>query len=167
MTASVQYWRLPEEEADMVAYLQSLGPTMALPLRTVVAAADLIWKPVDEALRDADETFLIAPAAFVSAMKIYRDEEGFGPDVVSTPALFYSRGRIVDQQLYSTSLTARWSHLADDQKTTIDKPADFIRWGKKVMQWTRRVAPGWYKHKLHRITPKADAAREAGMEMVF
>lgn len=167
MTASVQYWRLPEEEADLVAYLQSLGPTMALPHRRVAAAADLIWKPVDEALRETDDTFLITPAAFVSEMKVHRNERGYAASAVATSALSYSRGLIVDQQLYSTSLGAEWSYLADDGKTTIDKPADFIRWAKKVMQWTRRVAPGWHRYKHHRITPKADAAREAGMEMVF
>jgi hypothetical protein len=35
------------------------------------------------------------------------------------------------------------------------------------MQWVRRVAPGWYKYKHHRITDKAEAARKAGMEMIF
>lgn len=48
-----------------------------------------------------------------------------------------------------------------------DKPADFVRWGKKVMQWVRKVAPGWHRYKHHRITAKAEAARERGMEMVF
>ena len=47
---------------------------------------------------------------------------------MSTPALFYSRGQLVeDKTLSSTSLSVEWD----------DKPAEFVRWGRKVM----RVGP--------------------------
>jgi hypothetical protein len=168
MTASVQYWRLPDEEADLVAYLQSLGPTTAIPVRRVARADELVWRPVADALREPDESFLITPAAFAPAMNVHRNDDGFAPDVVTTPALYYARGRLVaPSRLYSTSMSAEWSHLDVETQSTVDKPADFVRWGKKVMQWVRRAAPGWHRYKHHRITPRADAAREAGMEMVF
>lgn len=57
----------------------------------------------------------------------------------------------------STALSAQW----------VDHDAEFVRWGKKVMQWVRRTAPDWYRYKHHRITRKAEAARRAGLEMVF
>jgi hypothetical protein len=168
MTASVQYWRLPEEEADMLAYLQSVAPTVALPVRRVATVEALVWKPIEEALCEPDAAFLITPARFAPEMKVHHNEEGFAADVVATPALLYTRGRFVTQQrLSSTSLCADWDYLADDDKTVVDKPADFVRWGKKVMQWVRRVAPGWHRYKHHRITPKAEQARDTGMEMSF
>ncbi|HWO26786.1 MAG TPA: hypothetical protein VNO30_48990 [Kofleriaceae bacterium] len=152
----------------MVAYLQSVAPTVALPGRRVARVEDIVWKPIDEALREQDDAFLITPARFAPEMKVHRNEEGFAADVVVTPALLYTRGRLVTpQRLLSTSLSAGWDYLADDQKTVMDKPADFIRWGKRVMQWVRRVAPSWYRYKHHRITPKAEMARDTGMEMIF
>ncbi|MEO6771716.1 MAG: hypothetical protein ABI467_01675 [Kofleriaceae bacterium] len=76
--------------------------------------------------------------------------------VVRTSAI--SRGQLVEQKtLYSTALSVEWD----------DKPGEFVRWGRKVMQWVRRVAPGWHRYKHHRITTKADAARAAGLEMAF
>ncbi|MEO6775812.1 MAG: hypothetical protein ABI467_22820 [Kofleriaceae bacterium] len=149
---------MPEEEADMIEYLRSLGSVMAMPVRTVANVEQLVWRPVEEALQEADPTFLITPQKFVADMKLHIDENGIAANVVTTPALFYSRGQLIEQKtLYSTSLSVEWD----------DKPAEFVRWGRKVMQWVRRVAPGWYRYKHHRITTNAEAARAAGMEMVF
>jgi hypothetical protein len=158
VTASVQYWRLPDEEADLVEYLRSTGSIMALPTRRVAKPEDLVWKPVEETLRDADDSFLLTPAKFVPQMQLHQDEEGYAASVTKTPALLYSRGQLITpQRLSSTALSVDWD----------DQPADFVRWGKNVMQWVRSVAPGWYKYKHHRITQKADAARAAGMEMTL
>lgn len=158
MTASVQYWRLPEEEADMIEYLRSTGSIMALPVRRVAAADALVWKPIDQALREPDASFLITLAELTAAMQLHHDEEGYMASVTETPALLYSRGQLVaPNRLSSTSFSAEWD----------DKPDAFVHWGKKVMQWVRKVAPGWYKYKHHHITAKADAAREAGMELLF
>jgi hypothetical protein len=166
MTATVQYWRLPEEEADMIAYLTSLGPTMALPVRRVASAEELVWRPIEEALRDDDDSFLVAPAELTPQMKLHHNAQGYAADVTSTPALLYTRGRLVANQLVFTSLAGAWDHL-DDDNTVIDKPIEFVRWGRKVMQWVRRAAPNWHRFKQHRITPKAEAARDAGMEMIL
>ena len=165
MTATVQYWRLPEEEADMIEYLRSLGSVMAMPVRTVANVEQLVWRPVEEALREPDPTFLITPQKFVADMKLYSDDQGVAASVVSTPALFYSRGQLVeDKTLSSTSLSVEWD----------DKPAEFVRWGRKVM----RVGPvpQWHcdangfttdqGHVTQRIEPNPgdpctpDAARE-------
>ncbi|MGZ3417085.1 MAG: hypothetical protein ACXVEE_04425 [Polyangiales bacterium] len=168
MTASVQYWRLPEEEVDLVTYLQSVEQTMALPLRRVATVEELVWNPIEDALREPDASFLITPARFVPAMQVHRDERGFAASVVTTPALLYSRGIYVTPQcLSSTALSAEWRYPAVDIRTMVDHPADFVRWGKKVMTWIRRSVPDWYRYKHHRITAKAEAARRAGIELMF
>jgi hypothetical protein len=157
MTTSVQYWRMPEEEADMVAFLQSIRPTMALPVRRVATVEELVWQPIAQALRESDPAFLITPLQFVSAMELHHNADGFAASVPTTPALYYSRGHITAQQMSSTALSAQW----------VDHRPEFVRWGKKVMQWVRQVAPDWSRYKHHRITRKAEAARQAGLEMVF
>lgn len=157
MTATVQYWRMPEEEADLVAYLRSTGTIMALPVRRVATVEELVWKPIDEALREPDGKFLITLAELVPQMKVHHSEKGFAASVVRTPALFYRRGRLTPQGMTQTSLSAEWS----------DMPADFVRWGKRVMQWVRTTVPDWHRHKQNRITAKAEAARQAGLEMTY
>jgi hypothetical protein len=154
MTASVQYWRLPEEEAELVAYL---GTAMALPNLSVTSPEELRWEPVSECLRRPGVSFLITPPAFTSAMQVRHGADGYAASVVATPALLYTRGMQGDRWLTSTSLSCEWA----------DFPADFTRWGKRVMQWVRRTVPNWHRYKHHRITAKAEAAREAGVEMMF
>jgi hypothetical protein len=156
MTATAQYWRLPEEEADLIAYLRSLGSIMALPVRRVVSVEQLVWKPVEEALVEPDPSFLITPEAFVGQMELHQDERGIAPSVVRTTALLYTRGQLVSNTLSQTSLCAEWA----------GRPAGFVRWGKKVMQWVRKV-PDWHRYQHHRITAMADAARAAGMLVMF
>jgi hypothetical protein len=146
MTATAQYWRLPEEEADLIAYLRSPGSIMALPVRRVASAEQLLWTPVEEALAEPDPSFLITPGSLVGQMELHQDEDGIAPSVVLTPALLYTRGLLQSNTLSQTSLSAEW--------------------GKKVMQWVRKV-PGWYRYQHHRITAKAEAARAAGMHMMF
>lgn len=142
----------------MVAYLQSSGSIMGLPARRVATVDELVWKPIDEALREPDGKFLITPAQFVPLMRVHHSEDGVAPSVVTTPALFYRRGQLVTpQRLTLTSLSVEWE----------DKPADFVRWGKRVMQWVRRIGSGLPRYKYHRITPKAEAARKAGMDMGY
>jgi hypothetical protein len=81
----------------MIAYLRSVEPTMAIPLRTCSSAEELVWKPVEEALRERDDAFMITPSRFVPLAKVYRIEtpieSGFTIDVTATPALHYSRGK--------------------------------------------------------------------------
>ena len=142
----------------MVAYLQSTGAVVAIPLDRVARREDLAWKPIDVALRDAHGSFLLTPEQLAPQMQVHHDERGYGPDVTTTPALLYTRGQLIaPQRLSSTALSADWE----------DKPPELVRWGKQVMQWVRRTTPDWHRYKHHRITAKAAAARDAGMEMSF
>lgn len=52
---------------------------------------------------------------------------------------------------------------ADLPVRRVAKPEDHVL--RAVGQ--RKTAPGWHEYQHHRITPKADAAREAGMEMIY
>src|SRR5688572_20691232 len=105
MTASVQYWRLPEEESEMIAYLQSVGPTVALPICAVSTEAELAWMPIEVALREPNARFLITPATLASHLKFSRKEDGYWPSVTRTPALIYSRGHLDGKTMRQTSFS--------------------------------------------------------------
>lgn len=169
MSISVKYWRLPEEELDLARYLESLEPTLVFAGQVYPRREDIRWVSVEEGFRSPASRLLITPARFVDLVRISwverLSEEGYTVDHTKSPVLFYRRGGLTDNQLSSTALTVESSYLADDGKTSLDHPADFVRWTKKVMQWVRKASPGWYQHKAHRITPKAEAARQAGLEL--
>src|SRR5438128_9759939 len=107
---------------------------MVLPVRRVPTAEEIVWLPVREAFENANPTFLVTPARFAPEMKVRRNAEEFAASVTETPALFYSRGGHTTERMTSTSLCGEWRYL-DDDKIFVPFPADFVRWGKKVMQW--------------------------------
>jgi hypothetical protein len=171
MSASVKYWRLPEEEREFIEYLNSIEPTVALIPDIFLNLEDPEWEPLEQAFARDASRYLITPARFVSQARVLKvngaNGNEFKVDVVASPVLFYYRGRMIaPNRLSSTALSADWSYLTEDQRTMEDKPADFVRWAKRVMQWVRRVAPGWHQHRAHRITAKAEAARRAGLELI-
>ena len=169
MSLVVAFWRLPEEERELVAYLQTDQEVMAVPNRLVESAEQIIWRPLVATLEERDDSFLIALPAFIPGMKVHRvNSGGVCIDVVSAPALLYRRGTFWrPNRLLPTKLQVNTSYLAENGRTTIDLPSDYIRWGKRVLQWARRTAPGTYRSKNYRITPKAEAARQGGMEMIW
>jgi hypothetical protein len=168
MAATVKYWRLPDEEVDFVRYLESIEPTMAFAYRTYPTEAEIQWQPVGS-VSPMTEVHLITPARFVADCRMFwrdaREPAGFTIDHTSSPVLYYRPGRSLESNmLESTALSAEWTYL--DDGSCRDFPADFVRWGKRVMQWVRRVAPGWYGHKTNRITPRVEEARQQGLELV-
>ena len=148
---------MPDEEAALVAHLCAREPVVATPIRRVDAPELLVWLPVDVALREPDASFLVTPARFAYEAKVARVDGAFLASVVATPAVLYTRGHFDGARMSSTSLSAEWAGM----------PADFVRWGKRLMQWVRRTVPDWHRYKAHRITPAAEAARQAGLELVF
>lgn len=172
MTASVKYWRVPDEERDFIAFVDSIEPAVALVPRTVAKPGELTWRPLAEAFGSDDDHYVITLQRLLPQVRLLVDAEGpsglgYKVDVVASPVLFYYRGRMIaPNRLVSSALSADWRFLGEDGCSMEDQPADFVRWAKRVMQWVRKQAPGWYQHKAHRITPKAEAARQAGLELV-
>lgn len=168
MTATVKYWRLPDEELEFVRYLESIEPTVAFEYKTYPTEADIVWQPIVSASL-MTKVHLITPVRFVPACRIFwrpTEPPGITIDHTSSPVLYYRPGRSLGpKMLESTALSADWTYLAEDRKF-IDFPADFVRWGKRVMQWVRRAAPGWTGHKTNRITPRVEEARQHGLELV-
>jgi hypothetical protein len=157
MTASVQYWPLPDEEAKMVKYLRSTGSIMALPVRRVAKPEDLEARRRGAArvirclVPNYTGRVRVADAAAPRRRRLYGERhEDAGAGVLARTARHTAAPLI---------------HCA--QRRLGGQARRLRAVGKKVMQWVRTTAPGWHKYKQHRITAKADAAREAGMEMSF
>ena len=168
MTATVKYWRLPGEELDFVRYLESIEPTVAFEYTAYPTEAEIAWHPVGS-VSPMTDVHLIAPARFVPDCRAFwrpTPPAGFTIDHTSSPVLYYRPGRFRDGKLLeSTAMSADWRYLGEDRKFH-DFPVDFVRWGKRVMQWVRRVAPGWHGHRTNRITPKVQEAQQQGLELV-
>jgi len=169
MTLSVHYWRLPDEEADLAARLQQEPGIVATPNELVESAKKIVWKPLAKVLAGKGDSFLITLPEFVSQMKIIRvDQDGVCIAVTSAPALLYDRGVfLTKKELLPTALYVSTSYLAEDQRTVVDLPTDFIRWGKRILSWVKRSAPDTHHFKTYRITAKAEAARKAGVQMIW
>lgn len=151
--------------------LQSIEPVVAIATDPVESPDLLRWQPLVETLRSDGSEYLIVPSRFLSEVKSYRIdspvESGFVVDAIRSPVLFYTSGKLRDNRLATTVVGADWSYLSDDERTTIDKSAEFVRWAKRVMQWVRAASPYWYKYKSQRITEKAERARQAGLEVYW
>ena len=169
MSASVKYWRLPEEEADLLEYLKSLEPTVVFVPRVFASAEEVRWVSLAQGFASDSERLFITPQRCLDHARTTWIEgptgAGYTVDLAKSPVLYYRRGSLRENRLTTTALTAEWTYRTADGKTILDHPADFIRWARKVMQWVRRAAPGWYQFKANRITPKAEAARAAGLEL--
>src|SRR5262245_60485022 len=134
MGSAVRFWRMPEEETDLVEYLESGERIVAVAYRTFPTPDDVRWLPVREAFASTDyPKFLIAPARFSSAARIEWVEryleQGYAVDAQTSPVLYYKRGEIFDNnRLASTSFNVSWDYLTEDKTVIRDHPTDFIRW---------------------------------------
>jgi hypothetical protein len=70
------------------------------------------------------------------------------------PMLMYRRGKWHDKnKLGESALSGQWTTVSADGTTLIDKPAAFVKWGRKVMNWVRKQTPLWHQYERYRITP--------------
>jgi hypothetical protein len=56
--------------------------------------------------------------------------------------------------------------LSEDQTAILDRPAEFVRWGRKVLGWVRRQAPEWHQYRGYRVTTKVAEAIKSGLQIV-
>ena len=59
MSLSVIYWRLPEEEADLLARLQKDPGIVSTPNSLVASADHIVWKPPAETFAGGEDSVLI------------------------------------------------------------------------------------------------------------
>ncbi|HKE25427.1 MAG TPA: hypothetical protein VKB88_23875 [Bryobacteraceae bacterium] len=160
---------MPDEEARFVQYLESLESTLVFPAAVFSKPEDIRWLPLVEGFQSDQLRLLITPVRFIDRVRTTWVQgslgEGYSVDIARSPVLFYSRGNLEDNLLYHTSLSSESTYLPEGGKTIVDQPAEFNRWAKKVMQWVRKEAPLWYQYKAHRLTERAEAARQAGLEL--
>jgi hypothetical protein len=174
MPSVLTFWQLPEEEAAFIEYLQTTGNVLALPSRWVKTREELSPQPIRAYLETHDPPQIsfgleqhlkdISPEP-----RIYEGESGFmQPSEMEFCLIGYNRPRFRrNTELGQSNLAAYWQRLDPEARILVEKPPEFVRWGKAVFAWLRRHTPEWHQ-KWYRVTQGAMAAKLCGkVEFVF
>jgi hypothetical protein len=166
--SGVQFWRFPEEETAFLEYLKETGSVIALPRDKFRHKNEFLPMPLGDLLKNSDPDRLIfCLEADLNDVVIadYSDSKGefFVVSLYDSPVIGYVRGKLVDSRQLSTSLLeAYWSY----PQTSVDKPADFVKWGKKIFRWVQKSTPEFHQHKHCRITSRvAEAIRSNQVDL--
>ena len=178
MSSVFSFWRLPEEEATFLDYLDRTEDMVACVYTHSTDPADLQAAPLRELIADRDpEDILIAPRPFMDMTPIFSlklDGElnysryyGDGPVICYTRPQWREPGQLGRSNLCYNSQRGlpdpdgtEWYH-----SVYVPQPPEFLAWGRRVMAWNRRHTK---PHGHYRATPGALAAAAAGdIELVF
>ncbi len=170
MASVLTFWRLPEEEAKFLDYLDKTGEIVACIYKRFSDPEQVEVSPIREAITDYEsEDLLIAPRRFMNMTPItsveiegvtrYGRYYGDGPVICYTPPIWRAPGQLAQSNLcFDTNRGIR-----DDTSlhgyTFEPQLPEFMSWARRVMAWTRRhTTPCGY----YRISPGAAAAVAAG-----
>jgi len=172
MISAVTFWRFPEEEDEFVRFLLSSGQIVAVPKGKVRDKSLLTPIPLTELLQQNPPQILLWLPTLVKGLPIrsYSEEDGesFGVLFTRVPVLTYRRGQFrAPNQLTPSHITGNWTVPSADQSRILHQPDDFIKWGKKVLEWVRKQTPEWHQYKNYRITKRVSEAIRSGLAIVL
>jgi hypothetical protein len=171
MAVTLTFWRLPEEESAFIEFLESSGDVVAIPWQKVSDPSLLKPRPLSEVISQDSDAILIGLRHTIQNPPIntFRDdgEESYAVPARDLPMLIYHRGKWNDvNKLRRSNLSGEWTTISPDTGRSVDQPEDFVKWGKKVMQWVRKQTPLWHMYKTYRITPRVGEAIKRGVELL-
>jgi hypothetical protein len=171
MAVTLTFWRLPEEEAAFMEFLESSGDVVAIPWEKVSDPSLLRPRALSEAISQDLNAILIGLRDTIQnpSINTFHDDgkESYAILARDLPMLIYHRGKWRDvNKLGSSNLSGEWTTISPDTGRTVDHPEEFVKWGKKVMQWVRKQTPLWHEYKTYRITPRVAEATKRGVELV-
>jgi hypothetical protein len=167
MATVFTYWRLPEEEQEFLAFLAKSGGAVALPFESVRRKDSMVFRPMRELLESDDpQSVVFCPEEFSGQLQIheYSDEldKYFTASPMDSPVIAYKRGKLEGNELDITSFAAYWKFVTDAGDRWLDKPEEFVSWGKRVFRWLRRTATIRREPEACPFTAKAAKAIEGG-----
>src|SRR5438128_869348 len=145
MRAVVTYWQLPEDEHDFLDFLSSTGEVVAMPDHWVKTKEELEPKPVRSFIREQDPAQLLFGLRHHATQAIIKPEQKngerwFSVSDMKSCLIGYARGRLRDKNMLGQSnLHAYWDYVDDSTMTLQIKDPEFIKWGKAVLAWIRKV----------------------------
>jgi len=172
MAVTLTFWRLPEEEPAFIDYLSSSGDVVAIPWEKVSDRSLLSPRSLSEVIAQDPDAILIGLRHSIQdppPINTFRDgaEVSYSVPARDLPMLIYHRGKWRDvNKLGGSNLSGEWTAISPGTGKTVDHPEEFVKWGKKVMQWVRKQTPLWHTYKTYRITPSVDEAIKRGVELV-
>ena len=171
MAVTVKFWRLPEEEPAFTEFLESSGDIVAIPWQKVSDPSLLRPRPLSEVISQDLNSILIGLRQTIQNPRIntFHDDgkESYAVPAPELPMLIYRRGKWIDvNKLGSSNVSGDWTRISSETGRIVDHPEEFVKWGKKVIQWLRKQTPLWHDYKTYRITPLVAEAIKRGVELV-
>ncbi len=168
--AAVTFWWLPEEEERFLRYLLKTGDILACTFERASEPELLASRPLPEFIAEHDpDDVMIGPREFMEQARVwpveydgrtfYVHSYSDDPLIVYTRAKFRSPGK-----LGQSNLCTDWKRIDPDLPYLVDKPAEFIKWGRRVFAWVRRATPERYK--TTRISKRVAEELANGLELV-
>ena len=163
------FWRLPEEEQDFLAFLDKRGGAVAVPFESFRRKESIAFRPIRELLESDDpDAVLFCPKEFSGQLRIHEFSDDLGiyftASPMDSPVIAYRRGKLrTERELGITSFAAYWKFVNDAGDRWLDKPEEFVFWGKRVFRWLRRTATIRREPEACPFTEKAATAIERGL----
>ena len=160
------------EEAAFIEFLESTGPVVGVRKGKVPDKAQLHVSPLRSLLAEGADSVLVGLPGLLGELPIrgYLEPAGESWAVLFTrlPVLTYRRGIWRSpERLGSSHISGNWTILSDDQTKVLDQPAEFVKWGRKVLAWVRKQAPESREFSGHRITKGvSEAIKSSGIQLV-
>src|SRR5262249_478068 len=93
--------------------------------------------------------------------------EAYWVPYTKLPVLTYRRGQWeAPDRLHASHITGDWTLLSQDDKVILPQPEEFVRWGKKVVDWVRRHTPERYRYKTQRLTKRVAEAVKSEVQLM-
>jgi hypothetical protein len=146
MPAVLTYWALPGEESELLEFIKASGEVVAVRSAWSGRKEDLILRPLIALIEQHDQTSLyIGLAQYLHEgcieARLFDGKRLFGVSDLRSNVVGYSRAKFHSGQLSRFNLYAYWSHIDPHSSNVIHKDEEFVKWGKKVLNWARRWTP--------------------------
>lgn len=144
MAEVVTFWWHPEEEVEFIDFLETLGPTMAMPFDRASSKDDLSPRPIRESLNRVESLFVTrrqdALACVVRAFEI-DGETFFRVSDMESCVIGYDRARFSSDGALSPGNLNFYRQYPNTTVTGfVEKSKDFVDWARKVLKWVRKSA---------------------------
>lgn len=167
MPAVITFWQLPEEELALLTAFGKLGPLIAYPAMWVSDPMLLAPESAESLIeRIGLEELQLAPKDLGIPARIEQRHSAerilYGVSEINSCVIGYRRGVLRNGELSLSNLSAYWDYPDADLSHMIQKPADFVRWGKRILRIAKDHTPEWNRFKGYRLTQRAKESFDRG-----
>jgi hypothetical protein len=166
--AVVTWYQMPEDDAELLQFIERSGAFNVIPTRIAKNPSDVIETSVSEFMKNKSDT---GCSIIVKGAVIRYGIAEYGAPVNRSYGLpweaekvLYDRAFPADNILHASNLCAYWSYLSEDKSTLIEKSPEFRKWANKLFAWVRRHTPERieYSGYAYRATVRAAEAHRRG-----